>query len=82
LVTVAGTAARERIEQETDSAAAGPWEALGAEATDRLAAVLTPLAHAIIDQGAFPLPNPIGAVLILKRAAQNQTFRRSINREP
>jgi hypothetical protein len=60
-LTAAGAAAREHIERRTDAAATGPWAVLGAEATDRLADLLTPLANAIIEKGAFPLPNPVGA---------------------
>ena len=56
--TAVAVTARDRIEAETDELAAGPWEALGAGETARLAALLTPLAKAA---GAEMLyPNPIG----------------------
>jgi hypothetical protein len=59
-LTAAGAAAHAQIEQQTDAAASAHWEVLGADATDRLAELLTPLASMIIDAGAFPLLNPIG----------------------
>jgi hypothetical protein len=60
-LTETGAAARAQIEEQTDDAAAGPWEALGAEDADRLADLLAPLARTIVDRGVFPLPNPVGA---------------------
>jgi len=56
--TATALAARDRIEAETDELAAGPWAALGAGETARLAALLAPLTKAA---GAdLPFPNPIG----------------------
>jgi hypothetical protein len=60
-LTTEGANAHADIERQTDQAAARPWRALGAEGTERLAALLSPLTHAIITAGAFPVPNPVGA---------------------
>ena len=46
------------VEDATDRAAAGPWEALGAEATDRLATLLAPVTEAC--WSVVPPVNPIG----------------------
>jgi hypothetical protein len=59
-LTANGAAARAEIERQTDEAAAQPWRALGADSSDRLAVLLAPLAHAVINVGAFPVPNPVG----------------------
>jgi Helix-turn-helix family len=59
-LTAAGAAARDETERRTDEAAAGPWAALGPQRTGRLAALLTPLAQAVIDAQVFPVPNPVG----------------------
>jgi hypothetical protein len=59
-LTAAGAAARDETERRTDEAAAGPWAALGPQRTGRLTALLTPLAQALIDGQAFPVPNPVG----------------------
>jgi hypothetical protein len=58
--TPAGRRLHEQIEAATDAAAAGPWQALGASATARLAALLAPLAGAVVRSGTLPAPNPIG----------------------
>lgn len=59
-LTRAGQRARSDIEDTTDRLAAGPWDALGPEATARLHALLVPLARRVADVGAVPFPNPIG----------------------
>jgi hypothetical protein len=59
-LTAAGKRARDDIEATTDAAAETPWHALGAERTATLAQLLRPLAGAIMDSGALPVPNPIG----------------------
>ncbi len=56
--TPTGSEARATVEADTDRLAAGPWEALGEAACDRLAALARPLTLAI--SGAIPFPNPIG----------------------
>jgi hypothetical protein len=56
--TAAAAAARDEAEARTDALAAGPWLALGAPATDRLAELLRPLAQRAA--GELPFPNPIG----------------------
>ncbi|CAN5626755.1 hypothetical protein BH10ACT1_BH10ACT1_19520 [soil metagenome] len=60
VLTGAGRAGRQAIEDLTDDLAAAPWAALGADATARLHALLLPLARAIAASGAIPFPNPIG----------------------
>ena len=48
-----------RIEIRTDRLAIGPWEQVGAERAGRLAALMQPLAAAVMDAGEIPVPNPI-----------------------
>jgi hypothetical protein len=61
-LTEAGRRLHAEIEDATDAAAAGPWHALGAAATSRLADLLAPLAAAVLDSGTLPQPNPVGFV--------------------
>jgi hypothetical protein len=56
--TEAGRRALRDIEEVTDRAAEGPWQALGAAGTARLDALLAPLARAC--RAATPAANPIG----------------------
>ncbi|KUJ70914.1 hypothetical protein ACZ90_01000 [Streptomyces albus subsp. albus] len=56
--TEAGRQALASVEEATDHAARRPWLALGAEETRRVAALLTPLAHAC--GAALRFPNPMG----------------------
>jgi hypothetical protein len=53
-----GLALHRGIEAATDTAAARPWAALGAQQTDRLADMLAPVAAACA--AALPVPNPVG----------------------
>jgi hypothetical protein len=57
-VTPDGAAARQAVEDATDRAAARPWARLGAEATEELAVLLTPIAAACAT--VLPSPNPVG----------------------
>ncbi|MCD2193290.1 hypothetical protein LQ327_07810 [Actinomycetospora endophytica] len=57
-LTAAGAALHRAVEDATDRAAAGPWEALGPEHTDRLATLLEPIAAAA--RSVVPPVNPIG----------------------
>jgi hypothetical protein len=59
-LTQEGRAARDSIEQQTDTAAASPWNHLGARNTDRLAQLIAPLTEAVRLAGIIPFPNPIG----------------------
>jgi hypothetical protein len=56
--TPAGTAAHRAVEDATDLAAARPWARLGHAATERLAALLGPVAQACAAE--LPFPNPVG----------------------
>jgi hypothetical protein len=56
--TPAAHAARERIEDTTDTLAAAPWQRLGARDTARLADLLTPVAAAA--RTYLPHPSPLG----------------------
>lgn len=58
-ITSAGTALRAEIEQRTDELAAAPWQALGAEKTQRLADLLRPLAKTLADQNDAMQTNPM-----------------------
>jgi hypothetical protein len=59
-VTDGGHDARREIERQTDELALRPWLALGDDKSERLAELATPLVHRIVDDGGFPVPNPIG----------------------
>jgi hypothetical protein len=59
-LTIEGQAARGRIERQTDTAAASPWDHLGPSNTERLAQLIAPLTEAILQAGILPLQNPIG----------------------
>jgi hypothetical protein len=59
-LTALGARERERMEELTDRAAARPWRMLGRERTTALAALLRPLATAVVESGTLPVPNPIG----------------------
>lgn len=59
-LTEAGEAARREVEDRTDAAAEGPWEALDAAERDRVVELLAPVAQAVWDQGRMPPVNPIG----------------------
>jgi hypothetical protein len=59
-LTVVGRAARDSIEQQTDTAAASPWNHLGARHTDRLAQLIAPLTEAVRVAELIPVLNPIG----------------------
>ena len=59
-LTDAGRAGRAEVEARTDALAEEPWRAIGAERTDRLLTLLTPMARAINQAGGVPVPNPVG----------------------
>ncbi|MFF9363873.1 SCO6745 family protein [Streptomyces griseoluteus] len=59
-LTAAGAAEHVRIEDETDAAAARPWQALGKDATERLGELLRPLADQVAGSGLLPAGNPVG----------------------
>ncbi|MER7897702.1 hypothetical protein ABTX62_16710 [Streptomyces sp. NPDC096046] len=59
-LTGAGATAHEQMEADTDAAALTPWQALGADATTRLARLLEPLARRVLDSGIIPTGNPVG----------------------
>lgn len=58
-LTPAGAALRHDVEHATDEAALSPWDALGADRTDRLAALLEPLARRIADANEAMTVNPM-----------------------
>lgn len=59
-LTPAGAAVRAEAEALTDAAAEGPWTALGAERSARLAGLLEPPARAVEESGLLPPGNPVG----------------------
>jgi hypothetical protein len=59
-LTPHGAAVRETLEEDTDRLAAGPFRALGADRTEELTRLLTPLAATIVGAGVLPFPNPVG----------------------
>jgi hypothetical protein len=61
VLTDHGRSWREDVERTTDELAAEPWQTLGDEGADRLATIAAPLTERLVEGGAFPVPNPIGA---------------------
>lgn len=59
VLTAEGRAQRSDLEATTDALALGPWQALGAEAAERLAALLAAPVGRINAAGGVPYPNPI-----------------------
>ncbi|MFG2352184.1 hypothetical protein [Streptomyces sp. NPDC048521] len=59
-LTSAGAELRGEVEALTDAAAEGPWTALGADRTARLAQLLEPLAHTVETAHLLPPGNPVG----------------------
>jgi hypothetical protein len=67
-LTPEGRAARKHVESDTDRMAREPWEKLEAPRTERLAALLGPIAGVIISSGDIPPESPLG-LRTLPRAA-------------
>lgn len=61
-LTPAGAQEHDEIERLTDRAAARPWVALGADRTAELAALLAPMASAVLAAGDVPAHGPVGLV--------------------
>ncbi|MEU8974018.1 hypothetical protein AB0D11_32955 [Streptomyces monashensis] len=59
-LTPAGAALRTEVEALTDTAAEAPWTVLGPDRSARLAALLDPLADAVMTSGLLPPGNPVG----------------------
>lgn len=59
-LTADGRRLRDEVESRTDELAAGPWRALGGEATERLATLLRPLVDRVIEGGGIFYPNAMG----------------------
>jgi hypothetical protein len=62
LLTAAGRAEHDAIEEATDAAAEQPWRALGDSGTRRLVELLTPLTKRVLAAGLIPRSNPVGLV--------------------
>jgi hypothetical protein len=60
-LTTSGVALRHELEATTDRLAAGPVERLGPAGVERTVELAAPLSRHLIDSGAIPVPNPIGA---------------------
>jgi hypothetical protein len=61
-LTATGADEHDEIERLTDRAAARPWGALGPERTAELAALLAPMATAVLAAGDVPVHGPVGLV--------------------
>ncbi|OLZ62298.1 hypothetical protein AV521_42075 [Streptomyces sp. IMTB 2501] len=61
-LTPAGAVVRAEVEALTDAAAEGPWTALGADRTTRLAGLLEPLSRLVESSGLLPPGNPVGLI--------------------
>ena len=59
-LTTDGHRARSDVEAVTDAAARRPWDALGADETERAAELLGPVARAVWASGVVPPSNPVG----------------------
>jgi hypothetical protein len=59
-LTPDGAARRALVEATTDQLAQGPIDQVGLDAIERIIGLAAPLARHLIDQGALPVPNPIG----------------------
>jgi hypothetical protein len=59
-VTEQGTELRAWVEQRTDQAAVAPWRALGLRRSDRLDALITPIARRLADTNESMRANPMG----------------------
>ncbi len=57
--TAAGLALRAEVEEHTDSLAAAPWEAVGADRAGRLVELVAPVVATIVAAGEFPTVNPM-----------------------
>ena len=62
-LTDLGAAVSDRVEQQTDAAAAGPWDAIGTESTRKLRGLLRPVVSEVLASGILPRINPIGLVV-------------------
>jgi hypothetical protein len=60
-LTKTGGALRRDVEELTDRLAAGPVERIGSTGVERAIELATPVSRRLIEAGAFPVPNPIGA---------------------
>ena len=60
-LTKTGGALRRDLEELTDRLAAAPVERLGETGVMRAIGLATPISRQLVDCGAFPVPNPIGA---------------------
>ncbi|MEJ3653767.1 hypothetical protein WEH80_12355 [Actinomycetes bacterium KLBMP 9759] len=60
-LTKTGGALRRDVEDMTDRLAAAPVERIGPKGVEEIIARAAPLSRVLIDAGAFPVPNPVGA---------------------
>jgi hypothetical protein len=60
-LTKTGGALRRELESITDRLAAGPVERLGSTGVERAIALAAPISRHLVDVGAVPVPNPVGA---------------------
>lgn len=59
-LTDEGRRVRREVEDATDAAARRPWSALGAGGSERVAALLAPVARSVWSSGTLPPSNPVG----------------------
>jgi len=62
--TERGRAGRNEVERLTDQLAAGPWEALGAEDTERFMELAVPSFVAVIQAGLLPMQSTLGITTV------------------
>ena len=64
LVTDAGRAGRNEVERLTDQLAAGPWEALGTERSERFMELMVPFFLDVIQTGLLPMQSTLGITTV------------------
>ncbi|MFF1871579.1 hypothetical protein [Kitasatospora herbaricolor] len=64
LVTEAGRAGRNEVERLTDQLAAGPWEALGTERSERFMELMVPFFLGVIQAGLLPMQSTLGITTV------------------
>ncbi|MFE2913410.1 hypothetical protein ACFXI0_21540 [Kitasatospora indigofera] len=64
LATDTGRAGRNEVERLTDQLAAGPWEALGTERSERFMELMVPFFLGVIEAGLLPMQSTLGITTV------------------
>jgi hypothetical protein len=60
-LTASGASLRREVEEATDRLAAAPVDLLGEHGVERVIELAVPISRRLVDAGAVPVPNPMGA---------------------